>query len=175
MGNDKEFGQEIAVFFQRHGIHRGVGRGGERDGGVEGFAEFAGGAVRLDGFVDEGADFQEHGDIGFDVGTRPVGGSDGPILEVHGIGDVFNFRGRVGPGFVAREREDGREQTHEGVEDVMDRGLRRAAQRRVGAERVEAVLEDVVVDRRERDGAELVAELVDAVELVGVVGFGALA
>ncbi len=42
-----------------------------------------------------------------------------------------------------------------------------------GPQGVEPVLQDVVVDRRKGDGAELVAQLVNAVEFVGVVGPGA--
>ena len=45
----------------------------------------------------------------------------------------------------------------------------------MGAEGVEAVLQDIMVNSRERDGAELVAELVNAMELIGVVGRGAFA
>ena len=60
------------------------------------------------------------------------------------------------------------------MEDVVEGGLRRAAQRVGGAQRVEPVLQDVVIGGRERDRAELVAELVDLVELVGVVGRRAL-
>jgi len=44
----------------------------------------------------------------------------------------------------------------------------------VGAEGVEAVLQDVVVDGGKGDRTKLVAELVDPVELIGVVGLGAL-
>ena len=54
----------------------------------------------------------------------------------------------------------------------MDRRLRAAALGGAGGERVEAVLEDVVVGRGERDRAELVHELVDAMILVGLIGGG---
>ncbi len=78
--------------------------------------------------------------------------------------------GGEGPGLVRREGDDGREDPHQRLEDAVDRGLRGAAQGVVGSRGVEPVLQDVVVGRRQRHRAELVAELVDAVELVGVVG-----
>ena len=52
--------------------------------------------------------------------------------------------------------------------------MRRTPEGMRGAEGVEPVLQDIVIDGRQRDGAELVAELVNPVELVGVVGLGAL-
>jgi hypothetical protein len=91
-----------------------------------------------------------------------------------GIVGVFPAGGREAPGFVGREGDEGGEDFDQRVEDRVQRGLRRTPQGMGGAERVEPVLQDVVIDGRQRDGAELVAELVNPVELVGVVGLGAL-
>ena len=44
VGNDEKLGKEVAVFFQ-HEEDYVVGGAGKRDGCVEGFAEFTGGAV----------------------------------------------------------------------------------------------------------------------------------
>ena len=130
--------------------------------------------MRLNGLVYLGAYFEQGGDFSLMAGADPVSRCLGPVLQVNRVGAVFSIRCRVGPRFVAREGQDGGKQADQRMENLVESRLRGAAERSVRAERVEAVFEDVVVNRRERDGAELVAELVNAVEFVGVVGLRAL-
>ena len=44
--------------------------------------KLAGGAERLNGFVDLRADLEERGDVRLDLGVGPLGRGDGPVLEV---------------------------------------------------------------------------------------------
>ncbi len=78
--------------------------------------------------------------------------------------------GHVAPRFLGREREDGRHEPRQRAEDVEAHGLRRAPPRVVGQRGVEPVLDDVEVERRQIDRAEIVHGVEDRVELVLVVG-----
>src|SRR5206468_5214490 len=57
-------------------------------------------------------------------------------------------------------------ESHEYVEDLPKRGLRRAARRTVGAPAVEPILDDVEVERAQVHAAEVVERMVNDVELV---------
>ena len=173
VGNDEEFRQKVAVLFQKLSCGFFGRRHAEGDGRVERFAQLAGGAMGLDAFVDLGADLQERGDLGLKLRVRPSCGRLRPILQVHGVLAVFGLIHPKGPSFVAGEGEHGREESNQRLEDMIDRRLRGAAQRALGAVGVEPILENVVIDGRERDRAEGIAQLVDAVKFVSLVGGGA--
>ena len=86
-----------------------------------------------------GTHFEEGGEIDFERGVRPISRGDRPILEVYGIRAAFGVRHGIGPGFVAREGQNGRKDFNQRAEDVVDRGLRGSALRSVSPERVETV------------------------------------
>ena len=71
LGNDEELGQQLAMPLHRLGLRR-AGGSRERDRGVEGFPETAGGAVRLDGLVHLGAHPQQLGHLGREGRVVPV-------------------------------------------------------------------------------------------------------
>src|ERR1019366_3096800 len=74
MGNDKKFGQKLAVFPEQ-AKRVVVGQERERDRCVERFAELAAGPEWLDGLVDLGAHTKKRGKLGLDDGICPRGGS----------------------------------------------------------------------------------------------------
>src|SRR5262249_59537788 len=88
-------------------------------------------------------------------------------LEVHTLGAGAR---QVPPRLLAREREDRRHEARQRRKDVVARRLRGAAARIVGPRGVEAVLDDVEVERREVHGTEVVDRGEDRVELVLIVG-----
>ena len=77
--------------------------------------------------------------------------------------------GQVTPQLVGRDRQDRREQPRQAVRDDVHRRLRRAPLARVGAERVQAVLRDVGVERAQVHRHELVSRLEDRREVVVLV------
>ena len=78
--------------------------------------------------------------------------------------------GHVAPRLLGGERQDGRHESREDAEHVEADGLGRAPPRVVGVRGVEPVLDDVEIERREVDRAEVVHPVEDRVELVFVVG-----
>src|SRR5262245_50336342 len=87
---------------------------------------------------------------------------------------VVLLPGEVLPELLGGEREDRRHQAHEAVRDVEKRLLRRAARLRLRAARVQAILQDVEVERAEVLGAEALQALRDEVELIAGVIAGHL-
>ena len=74
------------------------------------------------------------------------------------------------PHLVGGERQHRRDRGGEHVGEAPQHGLRRAPSRVVGVRAVQPVLEEVEVDRRQVDVAEVVDGVVDDVELVVAVG-----
>ena len=110
---------------------------------------------------------------------------DVPDVAGDDVGDVGKER-EVDAGFAVRdfgeelpdlicgEAEDGRDEAGEGFGDTPESGLRAATAGVVGGEGVEAVFEDVEVERAEVGVYVLVECLIGAVELEVVVGFADL-
>ena len=73
----------------------------------------------------------------------------------------------ITPRFFRGEGEDRREQLDHRLEDLVHRGLRRAAARRIGRVAIHPVLRDVDVEAAQIDRAELIQRVIDLVELVG--------
>ena len=73
---------------------------------------------------------------------------------------------QVPPHLVGGDRQDRREQPRQAVGHQVHRGLRRAARRRAGGERIEPILRHVGVERRQVDGRQLVDALEDRREVV---------
>ena len=117
------------------------------------------------------ADGEELLPVLFDV--LDVAGDDvgdvGEEREVDAGFAAFDF-GQKLPDLVGGEAEDGGDEADEGFGDVPEHGLRGAAGGVVGREGVQAVFEDVEVERAEVGDGELVDGVVDAVELEVVVG-----
>src|SRR5215467_9326318 len=88
-------------------------------------------------------------------------------FEVHALA---SHAGHVAPRLLRGEREDRRHEPRQPAEDVEADGLGSAPPRVVGQRGVEPVLDDVEVERREVDRAEVVDGVEDRVELVVVVG-----
>lgn len=79
-------------------------------------------------------------------------GEDG---DARGVGLLGQRRaGQDLPGFLGGEREDGRHQLEQRLGDVEQRGLRRTARGAAGSRRVQAVFQDVQVERAEVFRAE---------------------
>jgi len=84
---------------------------------------------------------------------------------------VVRLAGEHLPELLGGEREDRRHQSNQGVRDVPQRSLRRAPRHRVRAAGIEAILQDVEVERAQVLGAERLQALRHEVELVArVVG-----
>ena len=96
-------------------------------------------------------------------------GDVGEEREVDAGFAAFDF-GQELPDFVGGEAEDGGDEAGEGFGDAPEGGLRAAAGGVVGREGVEAVFEDVEVERAEVGVHVLVEGVVGAVELEVVVG-----
>ena len=183
VATQEEFWKKIPVFFQNFSECR-VGDG-KTDGRVERLAQLTGCSEGFDRFVDPAANVEEHGHLGFDLGLAPSELNDRPILKMDGTARIprrqLASRRKVllelgmTPRLVRGQRQDRREDLHQSLKDMVNRGLRGAPQRVIRTQRVKAILEDIVVNRRKRYGAELAAKLVNAVEFVGLVGGGTLA
>src|SRR5262249_28900626 len=72
------------------------------------------------------------------------------------------------------EDEDGRSETNQGAGDFIDHSLRGAARLIVRSFRVEAVLQDIVIESAEVHDAIVVDRVIDAVKLIIRVPFAAL-
>ena len=141
--------------------------GAVEDGlGVEGFADFLG----LPGFFEMGKNLHAEEEETFPRGLFSGGSGEGPGLPGRGVDGGRGFAGNEIPRLVGGEREQRREHLAEADDEAVQRGLRRAAARRMGGVGVEPVFDGVVVHRAEFDRGELAEALIDDVELVGVVG-----
>ena len=112
---------------------------------------------------------EQVGPGGVAIGIVPGGVGLGPLGQVDARGRVRRLRHEL-PEFLGRVRDDRREQAGQRVVEPGQDELRGAAVGAVGVLGVEPVLEDVEIEARQLDRAELVDPLIDAVELELLVG-----
>jgi hypothetical protein len=154
---------EAQVVAERGEQIAGRRAGLDRDLGLQRRPEAALGAERLDLLVR----FRPHGGD-----SRPLGEQRLVLPRARVAVDLGEDRGRVLgpehlPRFLGGEAEEGRHPAQHRVADVPERGLRRSARARRRRRRVEAVLEDVEVERAEVFRAEHLQLGDDRMEFVG--------
>ena len=172
LGDAEEFGKDAVV-----ALEDGAGVGGEGvepaddDLHFEGVADLFRGARLFEDLEDLFAEGEQVLPVVFDL--LDAAGDDvgdvGEESEVDAGFAVFDFGEKL-PDLVGGEAEDGGDEAGEGFGDAPEGGLRAAAGGVVGGEGVEAVLEDVEVERAEVGVHELVEGVIGAVELEVVVG-----
>ena len=135
-------------------------------------ADLFGGAGLFEDLEDFFAEGEEVVPVFFDVfdAAGDDVGDVGEEGEVDAGFAVCDFGEKL-PDLVGGEAEDGGDEAGEGFGDAPERGLGAAAAGVVGGEGVEAVFEDVEVERAEVGVHVLVEGLVGAVELEVFVGF----
>src|SRR5690606_10100494 len=157
-------GQQIVVGAGRVQVHLGLQRRADRAGRAH-FFELA---LHIGA---DGAQAAPFGGQRIGVGERRQGvidlGEDG---HARGVGLVL--QGRIGqclPGLLGGERQDRRHQLEQRLGDVQQRRLGRAPRGAVGGGGVQAVLEDVQVERAQVLGAEGLQARDGGVEIVAFV------
>src|SRR5258708_2470852 len=140
--------------------------GAELHLGLQRRADLARGAQRLDLLAHRVAQLAQARPLGDQRGR--VGGRGQLVQHLEGHA-VVRAAGEQLPGFLRRERQDGRHQAQPALRDVPQRGLRRAPRRRVGAAGIETVLEEVEVERAQDFRTEGLQAMRDQLALVDAV------